>query len=194
VIARRAHEQGAAHGRAPLGYRKEGGRMVVDDALAPAVVEVFRRYADGEPINAIATWFSGRRGVLTNRNRIKKVLANDHYRGKVVLHGEVVDGGHPPLIDDDLWQRVQDRLEQDRTIPPRRLNPLYSLTGLVWCAHCQVRANVWPSRRGTDGLIVPRFMCRRKSDGTGACDGFGVPKVADIERWSSPSSPRNSSS
>lgn len=181
VIARRAHDQGAAHGRAPLGYRKVGGRMVVDDDLAPAVTEVFRRYAAGETVASIAAWFTNRRGTLTHRQRIKRMLGNEQYLGRVVLHGEAVDGGHPPLVDDELWQQVQARLDRDRTIPPRRLTPQYSLSGMVWCAHCGWRGNVWPSRRRADGEIVPRFTCRRKADGTQACDGFGVPRVVDIE-------------
>ena len=43
------------------------------------------------------------------------------------------------LVPTDLWDRVQQRLYQNRTVgqPERSREPTYPLAGLLWCAACQ---------------------------------------------------------
>lgn len=182
-IAERRARAGKHHGIPPQGYRRdESGCMVADAALGPAVTEIFRAYAAGEYISDIQRRFASARGKPVRRNVIKWILANPVYRGRVILHSQGagridVPGEHPPLVDDETWETCQRRIARDRTIPPRRLEPKYSLTGLVWCAHCEGAMQVWYSN---EKGRVRRMVCSRARQ-IGDCEGPGAPLYAHLE-------------
>lgn len=179
VIARRATEQGLTHGRPPLGYVKCGRGLDVDPVVGPAVTATFANYAAGHTVGDLARNLGLARGATTNRLRVKRVLENPVYLGKVKVRGEWADGKHEPLVDAATWQAVRRRADEDSRTPPRIVNASYSLTGLMYCAHCGRRAAVWPQRR--NGEPTPRVWCRQKIEATYGCDGIGVPLLTAIE-------------
>ena len=170
TIARRA-ERGQHHGR-PLGYTREGKRMVPDDVLGPAVSEVFRRYAAGDPIGEITAYLSAVRGRPMHTPNVKKLLRNPVYLGKVIAGDEVLPGQHEPLVDEVTWRRVQDRLAADTSTPPRHLAPTWSLVGLVECP------NGHKLQRQGDRLVCGQGRGDVKG---GACEGVGRPLLARVE-------------
>ncbi|MGW3808811.1 recombinase family protein [Micromonospora sp. NPDC005113] len=170
TIARRA-ERGQHHGR-PLGYTREGKRMVPDETLGPAMTEVFRRYAAGDPIGDITRSLAAVRGKAMHTANVKKLLRSPVYRGQVVAGDEVLPGQHEPLVDEVTWRKVQNRLAAEAGTPPRHLAPTWSLVGLVEC----------PSghklQRQGDRLVCG--MGRGDVKG-GACEGVGRPLLARVE-------------
>lgn len=181
-IAERRARAGKIHGTVPQGYRRVDGRVVVDPVLGPAVADLFRAYATGAHITDIMRRFAAARRRPVRRNVVKWMLSNPVYRGVVVLHSSTggrieVVGEHPPLVDTDTWEAVQRRLARDRVTPPRRLEARYSLTGLVWCAHCGGAMQVWYS---AENGRTRRMVCSRKGQ-IGDCPGPGTPAYADIE-------------
>lgn len=147
----------------PYGYVMRDGKYYIDEesGAADIVREVFRRYANGEKQKALAVSL-GEKGVRTkmgNRpdNRwIDYMLCNPVYIGKIrwSLEGVravsrrdfnnenimTVDGHHEPLIDTELWDKVQTiRDAQKKAYPKhaRREQPIeYMLKGLVRCSSC----------------------------------------------------------
>lgn len=182
-IALRRVRAGRHHGIVPQGYRRDDDkRMVVDPVLGPAVTEMFRTYAAGGYISDIMKRFAAARGRPVRRNVVKEMLANPIYRGRVFLHSQSagyieLPGKHPPLVDEATWEKVQRRMARDRTTPPRRLEPKYSLTGIVWCAHCKGAMQVWYSNEKGG---VQRMVCSRARQ-VGDCQGPGTPLYADLE-------------
>lgn len=181
LIARRAGD-GRHHGVVPQGYERVDKQLVPHPALGPAVTEVFRAYAAGEQIADIMRRFSVARGKPVRRNVIKAMLANPVYVGRVVVLTAVAGrveakGLHDPLVDELTWERVQRRLARDRNTPPRRLAAKYSLTGLVWCGHCDGALQVWYSN---EAGRVRRMVCSRARQ-VGDCHGVGTPLYQDLE-------------
>ena len=170
TIARRA-ERGQHHGR-PLGYVKRDKQLVPDGVLGPAMGEVFRRYAAGDPIGEITAYLSAVRGRPMHTPNVKKLLRNPVYLGRVIAGDEVLPGQHEPLVDEVTWRRVQDRLAADAGTPPRHLAPTWSLVGLVECPRGH------KLQRQGDRLVCG--MGRGDVKG-GACEGVGRPLLARVE-------------
>lgn len=153
--------RGEAMGTAPFGYRidSENKTFVIDPERAEIVRSVFQAYADGTGFREIAVQL-GSTGVTTKRgnspdNRfVEYMLQNPVYIGKIrwtpdhktnysrthVDDGAaLVDGKHPPIITQELWDAVQKRIEQKKISYGRyqRQAPAdFMLKGLVRCSSC----------------------------------------------------------
>ncbi|MGW9196101.1 recombinase family protein [Micromonospora chersina] len=170
TIARRA-EKGQHHGR-PLGYLRETKRLVPDPVIGPAVTEVFRRYAMGEPIGDVTAYLAAIRGRPMHTANVKKLLRNPAYRGMVIAGDEVLPGEHQPLVDEVTWRKVQNRLAAEAGTPPRHLAPTWSLVGLVECPQGH------KLQRQGDRLVCGQGRGDVKG---GGCPGVGRPVLAKVE-------------
>lgn len=144
---------------AAFGYRMENNKLIPDER-APIVQEIFSDYAAGVKITAIARSL-GERGIRTTRgnrpdNRfIEYMLNNPVYIGKIRWSKEgkaaslrdydnenilVYDGHHEPIIDNNLWQAVQEKIALDKKMYPKRArrneHVSWMLKGLVRCSSC----------------------------------------------------------
>lgn len=188
VIHHRAR-QGRLHGTPPIGYRREDGRVIHDPIIGPVVTEVFRRYAAGDPGSQLTRWLAAARGTPTRLQVLKRMLSNPVYRGKVVLWGGqhpgpsatpiyIGEGDHDPLVGEDVWQRVQERLRRESWIPNRLLTPSHALVGLVYCAHCETRMQRHESTEY--GVRVVRLRCGHSLSKSGGCAGAGAAQLAQV--------------
>lgn len=141
-----------------FGYRIKDGVYVPDKKYAPIVVEIFERFAAGESMLHLARDLTDR-GVRTYRGSpielrtVQYILSNPVYIGKIrwTPSGKrkrtqdsedtmIVDGGHRPIINDELWQRVQTRVSELRAAhqphmrAPSEDSPM--LQGLLRCSAC----------------------------------------------------------
>ncbi len=129
---------------------------------AQVVRQVFELYARGISAHEIARTLNGLgipspSGKSWTASSVKPIVTNDHYIGmvhwnrrktvKVIEYGELVytrprnhdyqtyPGKHPPIIDRDLWDRVQDlRSKQPPVKPKTKYSNIFS--GLVRCRDC----------------------------------------------------------
>lgn len=152
--------------RPPLGYRLSGGRLVVEEREAALVRELFRRYAAGEGRRAIAAALN-RRGLRTKQGRewtdftVGYILRNPVYRGKVAwgriiqrgrrnpVEPVVVAGEHPPLVDEETWQRVRERAARQGRSSPRAGSAIHPLSGIARCGLCGAPIHGLTQRRGS---------------------------------------------
>jgi site-specific DNA recombinase len=186
VIAARARRQ-HHHGVPPLGYlRGEGGALVVDPVLGPVITEAFRQYAADVPLRQITQRVARARGKRTHVTNVKRILHNPTYLGQVVIWGlpgnrppnhrdkpaYVGPGKHEPLIDEQTWEKCQDRHHRDSRTPPRRRVPSSPLAGIAACAHCGRPAQL-------HSQVERRLKCAVKVT-SGDCDGFGQPAVDHV--------------
>ena len=82
-----------------------------------------------------------RRGKYFSIQTIARMLRNDFYIGILRYSAQghepiVVHDIIPPIIDRDLWDRVQYRHSTQKDVRPRKRKDLYSLTGKIKCANC----------------------------------------------------------
>lgn len=109
-------------GRPPLGYDIVEGRLAVNPAEAPRVQAIFRRYLELGSLHALqqdgvkGKQWTNRAGVLVgggdfSRGALHHLLTNPAYRGTTRHHEKRYENTHPAIIDADLWNEVQAKLE-----------------------------------------------------------------------------------
>lgn len=116
-------------GLPPLGYDGVDRKLVVNEPEADTVRLIFRRYLevgsiaelkrslDWEGIVSKRRLFAdGRKvgGVPLSCGAIYQILRNRLYRGEIEYRGEVHAGNHLPIVEEDLWAAVQERLAPGR--------------------------------------------------------------------------------
>jgi site-specific DNA recombinase len=112
-------------GVVPLGYRVEDRALHIVEDHAEIVRSLFRRYLeagsvvclkqqlDAEDLRLPVRIDGGGRstgGGLVSRGHIYKILSNPIYVGRIAHKGQVHAGQHPPLVTQDLWDEVRQRL------------------------------------------------------------------------------------
>lgn len=145
----------------PFGYVMKDGVFVVDEEKADIVREIFEMYASGVKQRKIATLLTERGVVTRYGNPLEKrwvdyVLHNSTYIGMIrfstdgsraVSKGKLdsdnimeVKGQHQPIISMDIWNTVQNRLEEQKKAYPKYARKdqevQYMLKGLVRCSSC----------------------------------------------------------
>ena len=123
-------------GPLPLGYDVENRRLVINPQEAELVRQIYQRYLElgsvvelADDLNAkgyktkVQIRASGphRGGCVFRRGTLYHLLANPIYRGQIVHKGEVYPGEHEPIVPEDLWQAVQDKLKANASGTSRRL-------------------------------------------------------------------------
>jgi len=98
-------------GWAPLGYRVESRKLIVDKAEAEKVRWIFTRYVQTSSVTMIvreltAEGFVNRYGQRLDKGRIYKLLNNRVYLGEVVHKGTAYPGEHEAIVSQSLWDRV----------------------------------------------------------------------------------------
>lgn len=63
------------------------------------------------------------------------MLGNPFYAGWILSGGDRYQGAHTPLIEESLFQEVQDRLNS-KSVPPVSQNEDFPLRRFVKCAVC----------------------------------------------------------
>ncbi len=115
-------------GPVPLGYRLEDRKLYVEPAEAETVTRIFEVYLEcGSMAAAIEkleelgiktkqrTYRTGQSvgGVPFTRGGLQHLLRNAIYRGQIVHKEKIWPGEHEAIIDEALWQNVQDRFENN---------------------------------------------------------------------------------
>jgi site-specific DNA recombinase len=116
-------------GIAPLGYATKDRKIVVVEEEAERVRTIFRRYLELGSLNrlmadlrerGIATKLrvlkTGRTvgGIPFTRGPLAHFLRNRFYIGEVVFKGEVLPGEQPAILDRELFDAVQAKLNEQR--------------------------------------------------------------------------------
>lgn len=135
--------KGEALGRPPFGYRIGPNRRLVIVSEEGSIVRyIFRLYLkDGLGIRLIARRLNDdnlrtRRGGLWSMVTVRDILRNRAYVGTYARFGVRVPASHAPLISQEEFQRVQERLDQRRPMSVSRQMSPFLLSGLTFCGYC----------------------------------------------------------
>jgi site-specific DNA recombinase len=142
-------------GNIVLGYdlAPKGGALVVNKDEAERVREIFQLYIKlGSLIPVIEeldrrgwtmkrwTTREGRTrgGAHFNKTTLYNLLTNVIYTGRVKFENKLCSGEHERIVDDDLFNRVQERLNRNGRRGGRSIANKYGglLKGLVRCGSC----------------------------------------------------------
>ena len=178
-------------GIVPLGFTigKEDRLYHIDPETAPIVQEIFTRYADGEPAEKIAASLN-ERGLRTRtgkpfvKNSFFQIFRNRRYIGEYRYKDIVTPGGIPAIVDEDLFDRVQQRFEQNKIAHgrPAKEDVSYLLTTKLFCGKC---GTLMGGESGTShmGNTYYYYKCgKAKRHGKAHCDLKAIRKEP-LERF-----------
>ena len=171
-------------GGIPLGYLLgDDKKLKVDPLTAPVVVEIFQKYAEGMTVRSIIEDLN-EHGLRTKQNKpfnlnsFNTVLKNRKYIGEYQYQKVVIPGGVPSIVPEDLFNRVQERMEKNRRAPARAKYTSeveYLLTTKLFCGSCQRMMVGESGTSGTAGRVYHYYKCggaKRKK----GCKKKAVPK------------------
>lgn len=137
-----------AGGTIPIGYNYENGNLIVNEYEAMQVRLVFDLRSQGYDIRAIERYMQehgykhkGNNNVESSNdwysNTIRRVLKNKVYLGLIKHHDEYFQGEHEPIIDEELFYKLQPELEANSLKYSHNDGKYKSLLGgIIYCEKC----------------------------------------------------------
>ncbi|MCC7364153.1 MAG: recombinase family protein [Dehalococcoidia bacterium] len=190
---RRKAVKGEVLGRPPYGYHVGPRRrleLVPDEAVV--VRYIFRLYLqEGLGIRKIAGKLN-EEGILTRRGgrwsmvSVRDLLRNRVYLGTYTRFGVKIPGSHAPLVSQEDFRQVQERLQsrsgevRERTVTP------FLLSGLLYCARCGnrmigvSRRQKWKTRDGEEHSSSYRYYQCESRTNQSSC-GYNTQRAQEIE-------------
>ncbi len=147
VNIRRAQRQKTSQGvwswKAPVGYFNEPKlrTVVLDPARAPLIKTAFEMYGSGQYTITRLREVMNAKGLRNYEDRVMSLsryqhfLKNPFYYGVFILHGEMHQGAHEPLITKSLFDTVQEVMTR-RSKPNTVRLKSYVYRGLLYCGEC----------------------------------------------------------
>jgi DNA invertase Pin-like site-specific DNA recombinase len=198
-------------GLPPLGYDLVGGKLVVNEAEALVVREIFALYVEHRAVLTVVRIVIDR-GRLPKMRRKKdrapapcdeglpmselparalpqwtkdmvlRVLRCCVYTGVIASGDDVYKGEHEPILDRETFDHVQRILDDHAGRPALRgRNPEYLLTGRLRCGACSSAMTPASTTKGNRTYRFYRCITRDKR-GREACPGRPLP-AAKIEEY-----------
>jgi len=175
-------------GHPPLGYDVVEKKLVVNEAEAERVRQIFQLYLERRSLKAVVSeirrrgWRQKATGRKRNNkansfdpNTVSRLLKNPLFIGKVKSNGELYDGQHQAIVSQETWDSVQDLLEVNRQNGGRQHRNKWGalLRGLIRCARCGEAFVHQYSSKGNARYHF--YVCRTLlNKGAAACPGSRV--------------------
>lgn len=141
-----------------FGYDIKDGTYIPDPETAPVVRKIYADYLNGKGMRTIAAeinecGYRTRRGNRFENRTVKYILTNPVYIGKIrwTPSGRadhrtennsdtiITDGTHEPIIDQEIWDKVQKKLQaapKTKYMRQESAKTPFMLQGLVRCSAC----------------------------------------------------------
>lgn len=132
-------------GNAPTGYDYVAGKLQVNEYEAIQVREIFSLFLSGKSINAIWHIMSSKYATKWTATKVRNVLKNSLYIGKVKFLSQEYQGVHEPIISESTYTAANrllvsaDRSNSKNTAQKNPFRAGYLLSGLVYCGRCGAR-------------------------------------------------------
>ena len=142
-----AYKHHVIGGITPLGYKIEDKKYAIDPETAPLVRNAFEQYAEGVSIADICRDYNAKgyrtsKGAKFGKSSFSKMFRNEKYIGVYRYKDYVADDAIPPIIDKELFERVQRKMGQIKQAPARNKAKVpFLLSGKLFCGHCGLSMN-----------------------------------------------------
>ena len=127
----------------PLGYTIDSEHhFQINPLTAPAVLDAFKRYADGATMKELADEMNakGLRSVFGGKisiDSVARMLHNRRYIGEFKYRDIVHPNGIPAIVPQELFDRVQERMVTNKKAPAKhKAEDEYLLTTKLICGKC----------------------------------------------------------
>ncbi len=140
-------EQGIYPSYAPIGYINavcDGKRFIQSDPTTALLVrKLFEWYATGKYSLLDLTKMAYAEGLVSRKNKSKipksvihEILTNPLYFGDFIWNDKHYRGKHEPLVDKELFDRVQEVLAGKGHSKAKYRSHSWAFQGLITCGHC----------------------------------------------------------
>ena len=153
-----------------LGFKVDADKhIILDPATAPIVKAIFEWYAAGDTVTQIIERLNTRgvktsRGGVFNKNSLHALFRNRRYIGIYTYKGKETPGGVPRIIDDDLFEKVQEILGKNKKAPARaRAKAEYLLTTKLFCGYCREMMTGYAGTSKT-GTVHHYYICNGRKE------------------------------
>lgn len=157
------------------GYKFENGRIVIHDAEAKIVNQVFADYVNGLSLLKIANLLTQKgieylpNQVNWNKGKIKRIIEDKRYLG---------DNKYPKIIESELFvQANSSKAERDTTKNTKRTSYIYKLNIPVICSECGGQMSRTHHPKLT---VTERWICTECGQSTGIFDEELISKITDM--------------
>jgi site-specific DNA recombinase len=111
-----------------------------------------------------------------NRSMVHRMLRDDFYIGIVTLKGVKREGIHEPIIEREIFERVQNILTAHRASGDRSHKHSHYLKGSIYCS-CGCRLG-YGRHKGASGGMYEYFSCLSRVRKRGSCQAPYIPVEA----------------
>lgn len=181
-VAVKAKEGKFLGGVPPLGYDVVDGAYVVNPVEARTVRTIFELYGAGRSYNEILNAVAGavgKRGRPLGKNSLHSILTNERYIGTYSWNKRRVklfrkwaggtpnpnavrlEGMIPAIIDENTWERVQQRMSDNKRNAKNKAKRTYLLSGLIECEECGA-TYVGHTSVNSKGVETRYYVCGNK--------------------------------
>jgi len=191
-----------------LGYDVVDTKLVINPLEADRVRRIFQEYLDHDGLISVVHELA-RRGWRTkawttakgtqrggrdfDKSSLWQLLTNITYLGKLRYKEEIHEGEHEAIIDREIWQRVQDKLQRNGRTGGAMVRNKFGalLKGLLHCVPCGCAMSPTHSTKGakryryyacTTAQKKGHRVCPSKSVPAGEIERFVVEQIKGIGR------------
>ncbi|MEG0835824.1 MAG: recombinase family protein [Christensenella sp.] len=132
-------------GNIPLGYNYEDGNLVINEYTAIQIKQIYNLFLGGKSINAIWHIMEKQYNGKWSASKIRIILTNSLYIGKVKFAGTEYDGKHQPIISSEIYNSANKLLfssERECKKTTSQKTPFrasFLLSSLIVCSRCGAR-------------------------------------------------------
>ena len=151
------NESKVSHGQAvftsmPIGFRREGQRILIDPARVDVARDLFRVYEERHSSIAAIRYIQETYGISILPQMIYRMLRNPLYKGQYRDNPNYCE----PIIQPEDFDRVQELLKS-RACRHNQTGRVYVFAGLIRCAECG--ASMIGAYRTYKGEETRRYRC-----------------------------------
>ena len=181
-VAVKAKQGAFLGGVPPLGYDIVNGQYVINPEEARIVRNIFAWYAAGKSYDYILDHLNGalgKRGRPISKNTLNGMLQNERYIGVYTRNKkkckimrkwaggqpnpnvERIENAIPRIVDDETWEKVRARMNDNKRNAKNKARHQYLLTGLIECEECGARY-VGHASTNKKGYVTRYYFCGNK--------------------------------
>jgi site-specific DNA recombinase len=172
LVAQHRARKGLHHGSGQRAYGQSRDYRHLVDEEAEMLLQAAKAVDQGRPLGAVAADWTERGvptlggGTVWHHAVLRRMLTSPRMVGKREFQGALIDIEYmPPILPEDLWQRVRGTLLDGPRHPGR--GESRELTNIALCGICGL-----PLTSGSDK--APVYVCRRRPSQPGACSGIVI--------------------
>lgn len=162
-------EQGRWPHDVAVGYRKEDGRVVIDEHFGPIVKDILEKFSQGGWSYTEIAKYAFDKGIVTKSGKrrtgdaMKTMLSNYIYAGyvKTKLTDKLYKGLHKPLVSMEVIQKNRDIIEGTVNNYSLHGDDMFPLRGgFLLCKNC-MNPMTASAPRGRAGGRYPQYHCNK---------------------------------